>query len=128
MARRNHILRALDRLAVEEDRFLDREFLAPVLRGQNVRVRLAGVICEMRVRVGFDGFAVLRPRSHAEAFVVRPATMAERRKYLALFPAVRLILCRRGASIWWAALAQREDRFQIDGLVPLRLAEGGDLF
>ena len=54
---------------------------------------------------------------------MREASLAERRKYLELFPRVRLIACRRTAAGWFACSANRGDaRFQIDGLVPIRIA------
>jgi hypothetical protein len=121
---------ALDRLAGAERAFLEQEFLAPVLRGAGVQVRIAGVRCQLKVEPGdFEGWGVFRPASHSLARLVRAASMAERRRYLELFPAVALILCRKDSRDWSALPANRSDgRFEVEGGIPVRLAEEGDAF
>ncbi len=130
MARSKPIDDALSRLAAAEERFLASEFLAPVLRGGEVQVRIAGVICKLRVQPGdFEGWGVFRPLSHGEARLVRLARLGERQRYLELFPLVRLILAVRHEGQWLATPAHRADgRFRIDGLVPVRLVEDDQLF
>src|SRR5688572_4638940 len=87
---------AFNKLAAAEERFLASEFLAPALGGGEVHVRIAGVINRLRMSPpDFRGFGIFRPTSPSAATLVRPATLAQRREYLALFPLVRLILCRR---------------------------------
>src|SRR5687767_8263212 len=89
VAAKRNIHDALQRLAAAEDEFLRGEFLAPVLRGQGVQVRIAGVRCQLSVEpADFQGWGVYRPLSHTQARLVRPAGMGERRKYLDLFPAL----------------------------------------
>jgi hypothetical protein len=112
-------------LAGVEQHFLAGEFLAPACRGGLVQVRLAGVVCRLNIHpADFEGFGVFRPRSYKEAELVRPARLAERRRYLELFPLVRLVLAVRHGGEWWALLAHRADsRFQMDGPVPVRLVE-----
>src|SRR5688572_5836719 len=57
--RRTNIDDALDRLARAEDAFLAQQFLAPVLRGRGVRVRVAGVVCALDVEPpDFEGWGV----------------------------------------------------------------------
>lgn len=130
MANSNHLTDALNRLAAAEDRFLTSEFLAPVIRGGNVHVRIAGVICTLSVRpADFEGWGVFRPASHSDAELVRQAKLAERQRYLDLFPLVRLILADRREEQWLALPAHRADtRFQIDGSIPVRLVEDAQLF
>jgi hypothetical protein len=130
MAKSNHLTDALKRLAAAEERFLAGEFLAPVIRGGKVQVRIAGVICTLSVRpADFEGWGVFRPTSHSEAERVRPAKLAEQRRYLDLFPLVRLILVDRSEEQWLALPAHRSDsRFQIEGLIPVRLVEEGQPF
>jgi hypothetical protein len=117
-------------LAAAEDRFLKSEFLAPVVRGGEVRVRVAGVVCRLRVSpADFEGWGLFRPVSHTGAQLVRPAELAEQRRYLSLFPLVRLILCTRSDDLWHALAAHRGDRrFRIEGLVPVRLVEESQAF
>lgn len=133
MAAKRRIPDALARLATTEEAFLHAEFLAPVLRGQGVQVRIAGVRCRLRVEpADFQGFGVFKPLSHAAARLVRAATMGQRRLYLELFPAVSLLLCARqgGDGDQWLALpANRGDgRFEVEGFVPVRLVEEAELF
>jgi hypothetical protein len=122
---------AFDKLAAAEVAFLEREFLAPVVPGKSVRVRIAGVVCELRVAPpNIEGWCVLRPVSHSSARRLREAGLAERQRYLALFPLVRLILCRRDQrSAWLAVPAHRGDqRFRIEGLVPVWLVDEAAAF
>jgi hypothetical protein len=121
----------LDRLEEEERRFAGTLFLAPVLPGRGVMVRIAGIQCQVERIQGlpepdFAGWAVLRALSPFEAAFQRPAGLKECAEYLALFPAVRLILLEPAADRWLAVPALRGDRrFDIEGLVELLLpAEG----
>jgi hypothetical protein len=121
---------AFDKLAAAEKGFLASEFLAPVVRGGDVCVRIAGVLCRLHVTPEeFTGFGVFAPTSHSDAKLVRPATLAQRKQYLQLFPLVRLILCKREKDEWLAVAAHQGDqRFRIAGLVPVRLVEEGQQF
>jgi hypothetical protein len=120
----------LNRLAAAEEQFLANEFLAPRLRGSQVQVRIAGVVCHLKVEpADFEGWGVFRPTSHTTARLVRPARLAERQRYLELFPLLRLILCRRENEHWLGLPAHQADsRFRIQGLVPVRLIEEAQLF
>lgn len=120
----------VERLAAAEERFVGSEFLAPRLRGCQVCVRLAGVVCRLAVEpVSFTGWGVFRALSTSRAQLVRPAGLGERRRYLELFPVVRLILCQREGAAWLAVPAHQADRrFRFRGLVPVRLAEEVQLF
>ncbi len=115
----------LHRLAAEEERFLQREFLAPSVRGSVAEVRIGGVVCRVRIEPrDFTGWGVFRPVSMTRARLVREAGLADRRRWLDLFPRVGLIVCRRHGSNWHGAAAHRGDaRFRIEGLVPIEMAE-----
>lgn len=130
MAKSNHLTDALQRLAAAEDRFLVSEFLAPVLRGGKVQVRIAGVICALNIRpANFEGWGVFRPASHSEAELVRAAKLAERQRYLELFPLVRLIFVDQREGQWFALPAHQSDsRFRVEGSIPVRLVEEAQLF
>jgi hypothetical protein len=131
MARgKERLHQALVRLAQAEERAFATEFLAPMLRGGIVQVRIAGVICRLMVSPGdFEGWGVFRATSATEACFVRPARLQERRRYLDLLPLLRMIVCLRERDVWLAIPAQRTDsRFRIDGLVPVRLVEEPELF
>jgi hypothetical protein len=130
MAKSTHVTDALSRLGAAEERFLASEFLAPVIRGGQVQVRIAGVICTVRIRpAGFEGWGIFRPASHSDADLVRQPKLAERQRYLELFPLVRLILAGTREEQWFALPAHRADsRFQIEGVIPVRLVEEAQLF
>jgi hypothetical protein len=125
-----------DRLAAEEDGFLRRELLAPVPAGGRVRVRLAGVVCTLRVTPDdFRGWGVFRPRSLAEAELLRPATLAERRAYLDLLPRVSLLLIEPAGGddnpggVWEGLPAHAGGgRLRLDGAVPVHFVDGGERF
>jgi hypothetical protein len=121
---------AFQRLADAEARFLSSEFLAPVVRGSQVQVRIAGVVCTLRVQpTDFEGWGVFRPTSHTEAKLARQARLAERQRFLELFPLVRMLVARRHEHDWLALPAHRGDtRFYIDGMVPVRLIQDAQLF
>jgi hypothetical protein len=128
--RSSRFSQAFDKLAAAEEQFLRCEFLAPVVDGREVQVRIAGIVTRLSVSpADFRGFGIFRPTSPKTANLVRPATLAQRRDYLALFPLVRLILCKRDGADWLALPAHRGDeRFQITGLVPVRMVEEAQQF
>jgi hypothetical protein len=130
MAKSKHISDAFNRLAAAEENFLASDFLAPVIHGVKVQVRIAGVLCSLSVEPeDFEGWGVFRPKSHSHARFVRKARMAERQRYLELFPLVRLILVDRQDEQWFALPAHRTDsRFQIEGAIPVRFVEEAQLF
>jgi len=116
-----------------EEAFLKAEFLAPVLAGGSVRVRIAGLICTLRVvgdpEPGEPGWAILKPLALDRAQVVARPSPIQIRDYLGLFPAVRLILARHAEGCWLAMPARAGDsRFRIDGPVPLYLVAGAEAF
>lgn len=120
----------INRLAAEEQQFLRQQFLAPAVRGGRVSVRIGGVACRIRIEPrDFKGWGVFEPLSYTEAILVREATLAERREYLRLFPAVRLIVCRRAGPCWFGSAASFGDaRVRLDGLAPICLAQEVQLF
>lgn len=120
----------LNQLASQEEQFLAQEFLAPVLRGGKVQVRIGGVICQIQTEPrDFQGWGVFQPESHAEATFVREATLAERREYLKLFPQIRLIVCRRIGSIWFGSAASFGDqRVQMQGIGAISLISEVQMF
>ncbi len=130
VAIKKRFLETLDRLAAVEDRALASEFLAPMLRGRVVQVRIAGVVCRLRVSPpSFEGWGVFRPTSSNTAELVRPARMTERRQYLELLPLLRMIVCLRVQDQWLAIPSHGADtHLRIEGLSSIRLVEEAQLF
>ncbi len=120
----------LDKMEAAEEAFLETEFLAPVLPARQVRVRIADVICTLRV-VGKaePGWAILKAQAMDRAQVIAKATLRQIRDYLALFPVIKLVLVSRAGRDWFALPAHRSDsRFQIDSTVRVQLAVGAEPF
>lgn len=120
----------LDRLEAAEKDFVGRELMAPVVGHGQVMVRIAGVVCRLRVIEGlprgFGGWAILRAVSTSGAEFVCEASLGQVADYLALFPSLRLIVVRQQGNRWLSLPAQAGDRrFRIEGAVPLELAEEG---
>jgi hypothetical protein len=123
----------LDRLEGAERQWAGRRFLAPLLPGRPVTVRVAGIVCMIRTVDGlprsFEGWSVLEAASTSRARFVREAALAERERYLELFPRVRVVLVEResGPSRPWLALPAHagDRRFRITGLVPVLLPGEG---
>ena len=120
----------LSKMATAETAFLDTEFLAPVLPGRRVRVRIAGLVCTLRVSgAAQPGWAILKPLSLERAQVIARPSPRQIHDYLALFPAIKLVLVSRAGRDWLALPANRGDtRFQIDGPVRVHLATGVEPF
>jgi hypothetical protein len=122
--------RIFEKLAEAERGFMQQEFLAPVVEGGVVQVRIAGVINRLKVTPrSFRGFGVFRSTSASEAILVREASLAQRRQYLALLPASRFILFREVKGQWFGTAAHQGDaRFFVEGVVPLKLCAEVQLF
>jgi hypothetical protein len=124
------IYNLLDSLEAAEQAFLQTEFLAPVQPGGQVRVRIVGLVCTLRVTGHSEpGWAILKPLSMERARVVGQPSLRQIQDYLALFPAVRLLLVTRARRAWLAIPAHRGDsRFQIEGPVRVHLVAGAEPF
>lgn len=131
MSKNKKIHNLIDKLAGQEKEFLDSQFMSPVLRGQPVRVRIAGIISNFQVHPkGFQGWGIFKPENRKEAKLERKPTMAEKQQYLKLFPLLRFVLCRQIENLWFGFPAYQGDtRFKITGLsVPIHLAEEVQMF
>jgi hypothetical protein len=124
------ILDVLGRLAAAEEAFVKNEFLAPMVEGGQVHVRIAGVVCRFRSTPRrFTGWGVFRPTAAGAARLVRSATLAERQSYLDLLPRVRLLLCSRDGGRWLARPAHRGDhRLPAQADIAVFLVEEAQVF
>jgi hypothetical protein len=118
----------LDRLEAAERDFVGRELMAPVVGHSQVMVRIAGVVCRLRVierlPKDFGGWAILRAVSTSAAEFICEASLARVASYLALFPSLRLIVVHPHGNRWLSLPAQLGDRrFRIEGAVPVELAD-----
>ncbi len=119
----------IDRFGKEEDAFLRTEFLSPVAGPGKVRVRIAGIVCELDVREPKPGMQILKPLSMKEAKIVREATRAEAKRYLELFPSARLIATLSHGQTWMGLPAGATAKgIRVEGLAPIAFARGLRLF
>jgi hypothetical protein len=120
----------MEKLAAEEQAFMESEFFCPVMRGVPIRIRIAGITVTMKMTRprDFEGWAVLKPVSFREAHKVRDTDLAEKEEFLKLFPSVRFVLCHRTKGKWLGISAHNDDRFSFDGMVPVLLPEEVQMF
>lgn len=120
----------ISKLAAAEEQFAARPFVAPVTRGSNVRVRISGIACDLRVEPrNYEGWAVLQADGPGLARVTGEAPLVKVREYLALFPRVTLVLCEQRAGAWWALQAQDSTaKLRLEGAAPVYLAGEARLF
>ena len=129
--RKTKVDNLLAKLAGEESKFFNSEFLGPVLKGQTVRVKLSGVVLTFSIITpkNFEGWGVYSALSPKTAKFVREPKMKERQDYLELFPSLRLILCGKDEEQWLGIPANSSDtRFKISGFVPIRLPREVQMF
>ena len=99
----------LNRLADAEDNLRSRRFLAPCVRGGQVRTSVAGLLYTFQPRPrDFEGWGIFRPVGEREAEVVEEAGLARVTEYLGLFPSARLRLGYRLRGGTWVAYPANE--------------------
>lgn len=126
---RINALELIERMANEERLLAESTFLAPIVGGARVRVRVQGIVYELKVFDKFEGWALLRITEPGRAEVIEKAQPAIVGKYLKLFPRIRLILLGQYESCWWALAANTSDtRIQLTGPVPVHLVASAARF
>ena len=122
----------INRLAHEEAALRGQAFLAPLLGDGRVRVRVRGLIYELGVARAQPSWWLCQALDAARAAVVDAAQPWQRGAYLALWPALRLVLMEPLRDEDWVALAFNASdafqRFAIHGPLVIRLVEGGQPF
>jgi hypothetical protein len=99
----------IEQLAKAEKNFIKTRFLAPQVRGGQVRVKLKGMVCTLTPEPqGFEGWGVFQAEADFRAVLVKEATKSQTAEYLSMLGKVRLILVRplKGGS-WLAYPANR---------------------
>lgn len=121
---------SFEKLAAAENAFLNSEVLSPVLQGQKIRVRIAGVVLNLSIKPKrYTGWGVFRAVSFKEAVHLRQPTFAEKARYFELFPALRFILCKNVDDRWYGVPLHLSDtRYKVSGLVPIALPEEVQMF
>jgi hypothetical protein len=127
---KKNVRNTLRKLAAAESAFVGSQFLAPVVRGHGVVVKIAAVRCTLAVEpADFHGWGVFRAVTHSTAAIIRKASEKERRDYLRLFPSINLIVCSADTAHVRATPANlADDRFHFPGPVDVQLPERIGLF
>lgn len=136
MARKG-VLGLIDALAREEAGLRGREFLAPLTGAGRARLRVRGLVHELAVRAPRPGWWCCRALDAARAEALDEALPWQRGDYLALWPALRLVLVAplrepAGPAAAWLALpfnpSDAAQRFGDGGPRVVQLVEQGRPF
>lgn len=128
----HNIHKLIDTLAHAEAALRGQLFLAPMLARGRARLRVGGLLHELAVAGAQPGWWLCRALDTTRAAAVEPAPPWLRGAYLALWPALRLVLAERLRDGDWVALpfnpADALQRFGLRGPLVVRLVEGGQPF
>ena len=129
---KHRTLNLIDSLARDEAALRGQMFLAPLGAQGRARVRVRGLVYELELARSQPGWWLCQALDAARAAVVDAAQPWQRGAYLALWPALRLVLMERLRDDDWVALAFNPSdafqRFAIHGPLVIRLVEGGQPF
>jgi hypothetical protein len=120
----------VNKFAAREKDLVGKNIFAPIVKGAGVRVRVGGVILELRVdKRDFEGWAILRVKDLKTAEFVDAPSLKQTAEYLQLFPRLRMVLIGEFDDVWWGLMFNPSDkRFKISGPVPIRLVKDGKKF
>jgi hypothetical protein len=129
---RREILDLISEIEEAESAAHQHEFFAPLTAHGRARMRIAGMIREYRVANAREGWWICQPRDARHADVVAEALPWQRGEYVALWPALRLVLLEPLRQRSWLALpfnpSDAAQRFGLTGPIIVRLVEGGRPF
>lgn len=112
--KKTNVKNLLERLAVQENELQGKHFLAPAVRGGQVRTKLDGLLYTFKPQpADFEGWGIFSPHSETEARLVEEADAFQTAEFLQLFPAlkVHLIFALRG-NVWLAFPVNESDAKQ----------------
>ena len=124
------IRKLIDKLAAEEEDFFKSNFLAPVVRGGNVCVRIRGIVCKFLPEDReFEGWGIFKPVSLKTVRLLNPADRPLVRKYLDQLTSVALIAADPAGNPPSAILAHPAGSpVKFEGPVPVWMMAGVELF
>ena len=123
----------LNQLSSTEDQLRSTQFLAPCVKGGQVRIRIAGLVYTFTPQPrSFAGWGVFQPIDSRTAVLVETAELPQVTEYLQHFPAVRLRLATRLQEQTWLAYPVNEadlrQRFKTVRPVAVHLVTEGSAF
>ncbi len=120
-------LSMIAKLEKEEQKLSETVFMAPVISGCKVRVRISGIVYELSVSdtpdfSGFSGWGLLRVIDTGHAQVVGNAKLTQIKAYLDMLPKVRMTVLDQYKGVYFALPAAGGDkRFEPAKPVPINL-------
>jgi hypothetical protein len=127
-ARTRNLSRDFQRLAEAERQAKSREFIAPRMPGQCVRVRIDSVIVSFFVEPSrYEGWGIFRPVAARRAQQIREASRGERQSYLDMLPQATVIVSARMGDNWYGRTTG-EGRFKVIGDAKIGLPTELQLF
>ena len=125
----------LNRLGAEEEALRSRLFLAPCVRGGQLRANVSGLFYTFTPRPRqFEGWGIFRPLSEHVAQLVEEAGLARITEYFRLLPILRLRLAYRLRGSTWLAFPvngqnlRRHFPLREPGPLPVHLVTDGEEF
>lgn len=120
----------IDKLARKEETFLKRSFLAPLVKGGKVCVRIEGIVCQFIPEDrNFEGWGLFKPLSLHRVGLQEVASRTFVRKYLDQLTPVELIVADPSGRTRTAVIAHPAgSRVRVDGPVPVHLVERAEPF
>jgi hypothetical protein len=129
---KHRALNLIDALAHDEAALRGQAFLAPLLGHSRARIRVRGLVYELDVLEARAGWWICRMLDARRAIPVDAAEPWQRGEYLALWPALRLVLVEPLRGDDWVAMpfnpSDAFQRFAFRGPLVVRLVEGGQPF
>lgn len=131
MTHRNvlHLINAFTR---DEAALRGQPFLAPLAGGTRVRLGVRGLVYQLAIEGARPGWWMCRALDAHRAALVDVAEPWQRGAYLALWPALRVVLVEPLSGDDWIALpfnpSDAAQRFAMRGPLVVRLVEGGQPF
>lgn len=119
-------LALIKQLAQQEKQLAETTFLAPLVRGGKVRVRVDGIVYELQVDDRrFEGWGIFRMTGPGQAALVEPASLSLIGSYLKLLAQKKFVLLDQFDDLWFALPFSTSDtRFNLSGPVPVHLTRG----
>lgn len=116
-------LQLIDALAEKERQLSETTFVAPAIAGGKVRVRVDGVIYELRIdERNFQGWGVFKMTRPGNAQLVEPASLSLISNYMKLFPRKEFVMVEKFGGDWFALPSSSSDtRFKVTGPTPIYL-------
>lgn len=127
------IRKILNQLATQAGKLLDTQFLAPCVRGGQVRTRIGGMIYTFKPQLrNFEGWAIFQPVDEKIAAVVDEPSLPQLTEYLQWLVPIRLQLAHvLQGQTWLAYPINESDAKQRTGFakpVPVHLVTEGSQF